>query len=69
MPVWGGDVESPRTYEDAMYVLHERLFGDDPTPAIARVTEDVDVSTLDEGHVLPNIGIPTMRGVWFPALG
>ena len=32
------------------------------------VIEDVDVSSLDEGHVLPNIGGVTFRGVWYPAL-
>ena len=32
------------------------------------VIEDADVSGLDPGHVLPNIGGVTFRGVWFPAL-
>jgi hypothetical protein len=30
------------------------------------VTEDVDIQTLDQGHVLPNMGVPSERGVWFP---
>jgi hypothetical protein len=54
------------SYDDAISVLHESLFGDDPTPPIEQTTEDVDVSTLDEGHVLPNMGDPTRRGIWFP---
>jgi hypothetical protein len=29
---------------------------------------DVDVRTLDQGHVLPNMGPPNLRGVWFPRL-
>ncbi len=37
-----------------------------PPPPIARVIEDVDVSTLDPGHVLPNMLPPTWRGVWYP---
>jgi hypothetical protein len=32
------------------------------------VVPDVDVSTLDAGHVLPNIGPPVVRGVWYPRL-
>ena len=35
---------------------------------ILEVVEDVDVSALDPGHVLPNIGPTDMRGVWFPNL-
>lgn len=54
-------------YDDAVSLLHEKLLGADPTSSIAQVTEDVDVSTLDECHVLPNMGDPTTRGVWFPA--
>jgi hypothetical protein len=55
------------SHDDAVKILHELLFGEDPTPAITRVTEDVDVATLDEGHVLPNMGDPSSRGIWFPA--
>ena len=32
------------------------------------VDADVDVSALDVGHVLPNIGGVTFGGVWYPAL-
>jgi hypothetical protein len=27
----------------------------------------VDVSSLDPGHVPPNVGPPHVRGVWFPS--
>jgi hypothetical protein len=40
-------------------------------PAGARlsgVIPDVDVSTLDRNHVLPNIGPAAVRGVWYPRL-
>jgi hypothetical protein len=39
-----------------------------PLPSVARVVEDIDVSTLDAGHVLPNTGPPNRRRVWFPNL-
>jgi hypothetical protein len=32
------------------------------------VVEDVDLSGLDSGHVLPNVGGVAFRGVWYPAL-
>ena len=30
------------------------------------VVEDVDVSTLDQKHVIPNMSPPNFHGVWFP---
>jgi hypothetical protein len=35
-------------------------------PKIAELTVDVDVSTFDRGHVLPNMEPPNRRGVWYP---
>ena len=39
-----------------------------PDTTIVGVTADVDVSTLDANHVVPNLGIPAFRGVWYPRL-
>ena len=33
---------------------------------IASSIEDVDVRTLDQGHVIPNLLPPGRRGVWYP---
>jgi hypothetical protein len=52
--------------EDALTLLRGTVFGDKEIPNILDVAEDIDVSTLDENHVLPNIGLVTVRGVWFP---
>jgi hypothetical protein len=30
------------------------------------VVENVDVQTLDQSHVVPNIGPVNFRGIWFP---
>jgi hypothetical protein len=30
------------------------------------VVEDVDIRTLDQGHVIPNMLPPSNRGVWYP---
>jgi len=54
------------SYDDALYLLQSRLFRDTPIPPILKVAENVDVSTLDPGHVRPNMGVPIWRGIWFP---
>jgi len=34
----------------------------------AEVIENIDIRLLDQGHVIPNMGVVTFRGVWFPGL-
>jgi hypothetical protein len=51
--------------EDALSILASRVFKGSLAP-IRSETSDVDVSTLDAGHILPNMDDPTLRGVWFP---
>ncbi len=50
---------------DAWSLLSSRVFSG-TLPDIVQVIEDVDVSTLDPAHVLPNMGSVFVRGVWFP---
>jgi hypothetical protein len=53
-------------FDDAVALVEERVFkGPLPYPIVSTL-EDVDVSTLDTGHVLPNMLPPNSRGVWFP---
>ena len=51
---------------DAEALLSTALLGGAPLPAGADVIENVDVRDLDESHVLPNMGDPGDRGVWYP---
>jgi hypothetical protein len=30
------------------------------------VVENIDIRTLDQNHVIPNMGPPSSRGVWYP---
>ena len=53
--------------EDARSLLESQVFGGPLPFPIASTVEDVDVRTLDTGHVLPNMLPPNRRGVWFPA--
>lgn len=54
-----------RDYDAAVELIRERLF-DGSTPPVQSVIEDIDVSTLDPGHVRPNMGSPVAPGIWFP---
>lgn len=53
-------------YEDALQLVSEKLFRDGPMASIKCLVEDIDVSTLDAGHILSNMGLPNVRGIWFP---
>ena len=52
--------------EDALRLVQEKVFRDKPMLKIKTLIEDVDVSTLDEGHVRGQMGLVIHRGVWFP---
>lgn len=54
--------------EDALRLLQHEYLDEMgyPLKPVKNVTEDVDVRTLDQGHVVPNVGLVSERGVWFP---
>jgi hypothetical protein len=52
------------TRDDALAISRERIPED--LDATVGCIEDVDVSTLDPRHILPNTGDVTVRGIWFP---
>ncbi len=53
------------TKDDAVGLLRSCVFSEQGVPASV-IREDVDVSTLDANHVLPNMAPPSVRGIWFP---
>jgi hypothetical protein len=53
-------------YDDAMQMIKEFFRPGRPIPMVTRFVQDVDLSSLDQKHVLPNIGSVVTRGVWFP---
>jgi hypothetical protein len=53
-------------YQDAIGLMEEKIFKGKQFPTINNVVENIDVSTLDKGHILPNMKPPNMRGIWFP---
>ena len=52
--------------DDAISLISQSIFKDEAMPPIKSVIENVDISTLDQGHVIPNMEAPVWRGVWFP---
>lgn len=53
---------------DARRMLEDKVFPLYGFRDISNITQDVDIGSLDEGHVRPNMGVPSNRGVWFPNL-
>ncbi|NVJ17593.1 hypothetical protein [Myxococcus sp. AM010] len=66
MMLLGGCGVTAFTVEDALRLVRESLFKDEPLPPLARIIEDVDITTLDAGHIRPNIHEPVRRGIWYP---
>ena len=58
-------VAGSRDRDDALALFANRLAENAPQ-AVQTCVEDVDVSTLDERHVVPNVGDVATRGIWFP---
>jgi hypothetical protein len=54
--------------DDCLGIVRARVFNGAALPAVSRVVEDVDVSTLSEEIVVPNIKPPIWRGIWFPGV-
>ena len=53
-------------YNDAIRILDEKVFHIIKRPPFKNVIENVDISTLDQGHVISNMKAPIYYGVRFP---
>ena len=53
-------------FNDALKIIQEKIFKNASIPELKAKTENIDIRTLDAGHVLPNMLSPDKRGVWFP---
>jgi hypothetical protein len=51
---------------DAEALIQDRILKGAPLPPIRKVVADIDVRSLDLGHVAPNMGSVVWRGIWFP---
>ena len=54
--------------DDAESIVRANQLAMSFQPVFRECVEDVDVRDLDQGHVIPNMGIVVDRGIWFPNL-
>lgn len=62
---WGCGITA-HDYADAISILKQKVFKDQHIPELKDHKENIDIRTLDQGHIVPNMKDPTWRGVWFP---
>tara|TARA_R110002049_G_scaffold1062_1_gene7947 strand:+ start:4392 stop:4637 length:246 start_codon:yes stop_codon:yes gene_type:complete len=53
---------------DAESIVRENQLAMSFRPNFQECVEDIDVQKLDQGHVIPNMGVVVDRGIWFPNL-
>jgi hypothetical protein len=51
---------------DAETILKSTVFANQSIPKIEDVIENIEFEMLESRHVAPNIGVMSVRGVWFP---
>ena len=54
--------------EDAKIILTDAATTIGKDYEVLKIIANVDVRTLDQTHVIPNMGPPNLRGVWYPRL-
>jgi hypothetical protein len=52
--------------DDAMMLIAECIYRARPIPDRFNVQVGIRMTDLDPKHVIPNMGDPNERGVWFP---
>jgi hypothetical protein len=54
------------TETDALEILRYLAFSPAGVPELVEIVADVDVRSLDQGYVIPNMNPPNWRGIWYP---
>ena len=52
--------------DDAIQIMDKNIFPQARRPLIVIQIENIDISKLDQQHVIPNVANVTKRGIWFP---
>jgi hypothetical protein len=63
MPWWG---VTAWTVEDAQELISDTGRFGQALPSVTRLVGDVDISTLDQDHVVRNMAPSNLRGIWYP---
>lgn len=54
------------TEQDALNLVQKYLFPGERIPSVKCIREDIRIPDLDQNHVIPNMGVVSRRGIWFP---
>ena len=52
-------------YNEAISIMTKKIFKENKLPPIIKCIENIDVRTLDQGHVVLNMLPPNRKGIWF----
>jgi len=53
-------------YHDAINIMDRKIFSRIKRPPFKKSIENVDINTLNQNKVTPNMAAPHARGIWFP---
>ena len=59
---------SAYSLDDAKNLIEQMLPSLNFNKEVIDVIEDVNIRTLDQHHVIPNMGLVNLRGIWYPIL-
>ncbi len=59
---------SAYSFDDAISLLKHKVFQKDEMPNAKKIIEGIKSEDLDQNHIIPNMGVITERGIWFPNL-
>ncbi len=51
---------------DANFLFKELCENSHINYQVLKIVEDVDIRNLDQNHIIPNMGAPDFRGIWYP---
>lgn len=55
-----------RDFDDALDLIQDLVFPDEPMPLVDRIIENVDLDQVLGEEVLANVWAPVWRGIWYP---
>ena len=55
--------------EDAISLIKDQDLAMSYNPILESYIENIDINELDQNHVIPNMGISSNRGIWYPKQG
>ena len=53
-------------YDDAITIIDKEIFSVCQSLEVDYCKKDIDISSLDKNHIIPNMEPVVWRGIWFP---